>query len=98
MSATACGIHTRFAASPHPNTLQRASGSEPQWKCHAPSGVELTDEQKAKLSKAEKTVAEKMAAGAVLVSAWTPLLRETMEVKDKVEGQRPELMSPERMS
>ena len=63
-----------------------AAGQPRQWKCQAPSGVQLTEEQRTQLSKAEKSVAEAIAASEATVIARTPFPPQAMDVDEEGRG------------
>ena len=63
-----------------------AEGQPRQWKYQAPSGVQLTDKQRTQLSKAEKSVAEAIAASEATVIARTPFPPQAMEVDEEAEA------------
>ena len=62
-----------------------STGQQPQRKCHAPEGVQLTEAQKTELPKAQKIVADAIATAEATVNAWTPLPPQAVETKATAE-------------
>ena len=56
-----------------------------QWKVPAHRGVDLTKSQRAGHARAEKAVADAIAAAEAIFDAWTPLPTKSMDVDDKAE-------------